>query len=44
LIVAHLGAVTTPDRVSSPTLLDKATIVPAVNQIEVHPYFAQREV
>jgi diketogulonate reductase-like aldo/keto reductase len=26
------------------TLLDKATIVPAVNQIEVHPYFAQREV
>jgi diketogulonate reductase-like aldo/keto reductase len=25
-------------------LLDTATIVPAVNQIEVHPYFAQREV
>lgn len=25
-------------------LLDKATVVPAVNQIEVHPYFAQREV
>ena len=26
------------------TLLDKATVVPAVNQIEVHPYFAQRDV
>ena len=26
------------------TLLDSATVVPAVNQIEVHPYFAQREV
>ena len=26
------------------TLLDEATVVPAVNQIEVHPYFAQREV
>lgn len=25
-------------------LLDKAAVVPAVNQIEVHPYFAQREV
>ncbi len=25
-------------------LLGKATVVPAVNQIEVHPYFAQREV
>ncbi|WP_328468976.1 aldo/keto reductase [Actinoplanes sp. NBC_00393] len=25
-------------------LLDRATVVPAVNQIEVHPYFAQREV
>ena len=25
-------------------LLDQATVVPAVNQIEVHPYFAQREV
>src|SRR5437763_12759305 len=25
------------------TLLDRATVVPAVNQIEVHPYFAQRE-
>ena len=25
-------------------LLDKATVVPAVNQIEVHPYFPQREV
>ncbi|TQJ23406.1 diketogulonate reductase-like aldo/keto reductase [Micromonospora sp. A202] len=25
-------------------LLDAATVVPAVNQIEVHPYFAQREV
>ena len=25
-------------------LLDKATVVPAVNQIEVHPYFAQHEV
>ena len=24
-------------------LLDTATVVPAVNQIEVHPYFAQRE-
>jgi diketogulonate reductase-like aldo/keto reductase len=24
-------------------LLDRATVVPAVNQIEVHPYFAQRE-
>ena len=26
------------------TLLDRATIVPAVNQIEVHPYFQQRDV
>jgi diketogulonate reductase-like aldo/keto reductase len=26
------------------TLLEKATVVPAVNQIEVHPYFQQREV
>jgi diketogulonate reductase-like aldo/keto reductase len=26
------------------TLLYRATVVPAVNQIEVHPYFAQREV
>ena len=25
-------------------LLDRATVVPAVNQIEVHPYFAQRDV
>ena len=25
-------------------LLDHATVVPAVNQIEVHPYFQQREV
>ena len=25
-------------------LLDEATVVPSVNQIEVHPYFAQREV
>jgi diketogulonate reductase-like aldo/keto reductase len=25
-------------------LLDRSTVVPAVNQIEVHPYFAQREV
>ena len=25
-------------------LLDKASVVPALNQIEVHPYFAQREV
>jgi diketogulonate reductase-like aldo/keto reductase len=25
-------------------LLDRATVVPAVNQIEFHPYFAQREV
>jgi diketogulonate reductase-like aldo/keto reductase len=26
------------------TLLDRATVVPAVNQIEVHPYFQQAEV
>jgi diketogulonate reductase-like aldo/keto reductase len=26
------------------TLLDNASVEPAVNQIEVHPYFAQREV
>jgi diketogulonate reductase-like aldo/keto reductase len=26
------------------TLLDRATVVPAVNQIEVHPYFQQRDV
>ena len=26
------------------TLLGQATVVPAVNQIEVHPYFAQRDV
>ncbi len=26
------------------TLLEKATIVPAVNQIEIHPYFQQRQV
>lgn len=26
------------------TLLERATVIPAVNQIEVHPYFAQREV
>jgi diketogulonate reductase-like aldo/keto reductase len=26
------------------TLLDKATVVPAVNQIEVHPYFQQHDV
>jgi pimeloyl-ACP methyl ester carboxylesterase len=26
------------------TLLDQAAVVPAVNQIELHPYFAQREV
>ena len=26
------------------TLLDRATVVPAVNQIELHPYFAQPEV
>jgi diketogulonate reductase-like aldo/keto reductase len=26
------------------TLLDRATVVPAVNQIELHPYFQQREV
>jgi diketogulonate reductase-like aldo/keto reductase len=25
-------------------LLERSTVVPAVNQIEVHPYFAQREV
>jgi diketogulonate reductase-like aldo/keto reductase len=32
-MVAHLAA-----------LLDRATVVPTVNQIEVHPYFAQRGV
>jgi diketogulonate reductase-like aldo/keto reductase len=26
------------------TLLDRSTVVPAVNQIELHPYFQQREV
>ncbi|HJQ86789.1 MAG TPA: aldo/keto reductase [Propionibacteriaceae bacterium] len=26
------------------TLLERSTVVPAVNQIEVHPYYAQREV
>ncbi len=26
------------------TLLERATVVPAINQIELHPYFAQREV
>src|SRR5947208_3648683 len=26
------------------TLLERAAVVPAVNQIEIHPYFAQREV
>jgi diketogulonate reductase-like aldo/keto reductase len=26
------------------SLLERSTVVPAVNQIEVHPYFAQREV
>jgi diketogulonate reductase-like aldo/keto reductase len=26
------------------TLLGQATVVPAVNQVEVHPYFAQRDV
>ena len=26
------------------TLLDKASVVPAINQIELHPYFQQREV
>jgi diketogulonate reductase-like aldo/keto reductase len=26
------------------TLLDRASVVPAVNQIEVHPYFQQRDV
>jgi diketogulonate reductase-like aldo/keto reductase len=26
------------------TLLERCAVVPAVNQIEVHPYFAQREV
>jgi diketogulonate reductase-like aldo/keto reductase len=26
------------------TLLDRANVAPAVNQIEVHPYFAQRDV
>jgi diketogulonate reductase-like aldo/keto reductase len=32
-MVEHLG-----------TLLDRANVVPAVNQIEAHPYFAQRDV
>src|SRR3954470_9786168 len=27
-----------------PKLLDEATVVPAVNQIELHPYFQQRDV
>jgi diketogulonate reductase-like aldo/keto reductase len=26
------------------TLLEKATVVPSVNQVEVHPYFQQRDV
>jgi diketogulonate reductase-like aldo/keto reductase len=26
------------------TLLERVTVVPAVNQIEVHPYFQQRQV
>jgi hypothetical protein len=37
------GSVTSWSTTSS-WLLARATVVPAVNQIEVHPYFAQREV
>ena len=32
------------DHFAPAALIDRATVVPAVNQIEVHPYFAQREV